>query len=182
MRRPLILHPAFQCPPVTAITVDILRPTPTTLNLAFTLAGDVAGLRVPPPAEAARADNLWKHTCFEAFLRPVGGEAYVEFNLSPSTRWAAYRFDSHRQGMADATAIAAPVIAFRTTAGGLELTAALDLAGAPDLAGTFQLGVTAVIETSDGALSYWALAHPPGGPDFHHPDGLAIELPPTGPL
>jgi hypothetical protein len=27
-----------------------------------------------------------------------------------------------------------------------------------------------------GALSYWALRHPPGKPDFHHPAGFALEL------
>ena len=26
-------------------------------------------------------------------------------------------------------------------------------------------------------MSYWALAHPPGKPDFHHPDCFALELP-----
>jgi hypothetical protein len=39
------------------------------------------------------------------------------------------------------------------------------------------LALSAVIETLDGAKSYWALAHPPGKPDFHHADCFAIELP-----
>jgi len=29
---------------------------------------------------------------------------------------------------------------------------------------------------SDEGLSYWALRHPPGGPDFHHADCFAMEL------
>jgi hypothetical protein len=36
--------------------------------------------------------------------------------------------------------------------------------------------VSAVVETLDGALSYWALRHPPGKPDFHHADSFALEL------
>jgi len=32
-------------------------------------------------------------------------------------------------------------------------------------------------EETNGRLSYWALAHPPGKPDFHHPDCFALELP-----
>ena len=32
------------------------------------------------------------------------------------------------------------------------------------------------IEDEAGALSYWALRHPPGKPDFHHPAGFALEL------
>ena len=35
-----------------------------------------------------------------------------------------------------------------------------------------RIGLSAVIETTDGALSYWALAHPAEKPDFHHPDLL----------
>ena len=34
------------------------------------------------------------------------------------------------------------------------------------------------IEEASGRISYWALKHPPGRPDFHHPDGFALELPP----
>src|SRR3546814_3736372 len=33
-----------------------------------------------------------------------------------------------------------------------------------------KLALSAVIEELDGTKSYWALAHPPGKPDFHHPD------------
>jgi hypothetical protein len=33
-----------------------------------------------------------------------------------------------------------------------------------------------VIEEIDGALSYWALRHAPGKPDFHHRDAFALEL------
>ena len=39
-------------------------------------------------------------------------------------------------------------------------------------------GVSAVIEEADGTKSFWALAHPPGGPDFHHPACFTLELPP----
>ena len=42
------------------------------------------------------------------------------------------------------------------------------------------LGLSAVIEGADGSLSYWALVHPPGKPDFHNADCFALELPPMG--
>lgn len=29
----------------------------------------------------------------------------------------------------------------------------------------------------DGGRAYWALHHPPGQPDFHHPPGFALRLP-----
>jgi hypothetical protein len=38
------------------------------------------------------------------------------------------------------------------------------------------LALSAVIEDEDGVLSYWALKHPAGKPDFHHRDAFALEL------
>jgi hypothetical protein len=37
--------------------------------------------------------------------------------------------------------------------------------------------VAAVIETTDGGKSHWALAHPSSQPDFHRRDGIALILP-----
>lgn len=43
--------------------------------------------------------------------------------------------------------------------------------------GDWMAAISAVIEEADGTKSYWALAHPPGKPDFHHPDGFVLALP-----
>jgi hypothetical protein len=32
------------------------------------------------------------------------------------------------------------------------------------------------MEDAGGVLSYWALDHPAGKPDFHHPDAFALQL------
>jgi len=44
---------------------------------------------------------------------------------------------------------------------------------------TLRLGLSAVLEAHDGTRSYWALRHPPGQPDFHHPDAFAVTLEPA---
>ena len=45
-----------------------------------------------------------------------------------------------------------------------------------------RLALAAVVEETSGALSYWALRHPPGAPDFHHADGFVLALePPDAP-
>ena len=43
-------------------------------------------------------------------------------------------------------------------------------------AAKLRVALCVVIEELDGALSYWALAHPAPRPDFHHPDGFALEI------
>jgi hypothetical protein len=65
-----------------------------------------------------------------------------------------------------------PGIAVRKQAQRLELSAGVAL----EHAGKVALGLAAVIEEQDGALSYWALRHPAGTPDFHHPEAFALAL------
>ena len=143
------------------------------LRLVYAVDGE--GLRLPPPAAAERADELWKTTCFEAFIATPESEAYLEVNLSPSGRWALYAFDSHRQGMRSPPA-PPPDIEVTRSPGRFELAAQIDLAGlAPD--GPWRLALTAVIERADGAKSYWSLAHPQGKPDFHDIAGFVLSLP-----
>jgi hypothetical protein len=162
-------HPDTPCPAVSALEAEVVR-TGGGLTLAWRLTGDLAHLAIPARAAAERTDGLWNHTCFEAFVA-AEGEGYLEFNIAPSTHWAAYRFDGYRQGMA-ALEIAAPKVETVTAGDVLEVRVALDV----PLAGPWRIGLTAVIEAADGALSYWALAHPPGQPDFHHADGRVLAL------
>jgi hypothetical protein len=140
----------------------------------FRLAGPVASLALPTRATPARRDNLWQHTCFEAFVDTSSG--YLEFNLSPSTEWAAYSFTGYRAGMADLD-IPAPIIRTSLSAHALQLSAKITF---PPGVTPLRLGLSAVIEETSGTKSYWALGHPPGDkPDFHHPDCFALELPPA---
>jgi hypothetical protein len=147
------------------------------LSLVYTLAGQLEFLRFPPPGPARRAERLWEHTCFEAFIAAPNSPAYCELNLAPSGEWAVYAFRQYREGMALWTE-PTPAISARRSPGCFELTAAVDLAalpGPPEYA-QFRLGLSAVIEDQEGKRSYWALRHSPGRPDFHHPDAFALTL------
>jgi hypothetical protein len=170
MRRVLQLHPDFRCAAVERIEIEIAR-AGSALQLDYLVVGDIGALELPSASAPERADELWKRTCFEAFVRPQPGQAYLEFNLAPSTRWAAYAFDGYRQGMRNAD-VPIPGIAVERGARAFALHATLAV---PESA--FLLGLSAVIEERGGARSYWALAHPQGKPDFHHSDCFALELP-----
>jgi hypothetical protein len=152
------------------------------LSLAYSLDADLSHVRVPPTAFARRTDELWRHTCFEAFLAFSGGggvqDAYYELNFAPSRAWASYRFDAYRQGMMEAGGDWVPEILTRRLPQQLQLSVHVNLSAlAVALArGGVRLGLAAVIEDASGALSYWALRHPPGRADFHHPGGFVLEL------
>jgi hypothetical protein len=173
MRHTLRLHPDSLCAAATRIEADIARPRPGNLILSYVVSGRISDLRMPPVVAATRADELWRHTCFEVFVRPSAGSAYYEFNFSPSTQWAAYQFGSYRSGMRVATEIGAPRIEARSTAESYTLQAVLELDG---LSLPWRLGLSAVLEETNGHKSYWALAHPPGKADFHLADCFALEL------
>jgi hypothetical protein len=174
MRRALRIHPDFPRGPVKRIEVEIDRPRPQALAITYELTGEISAIRFPAPAKPERADGLWRRTCFEAFVSPADGPAYLEFNLSPSGRWAAYGFDDYRAGMTPLEVVA-PRIEVVRDAQTLTLRTRLDLAAAPGIAGSgdWRVGLSAVIEDHEGRIAYWALAHPPGKPDFHHADGFA---------
>jgi hypothetical protein len=174
MRLALKLHPGSVCEAVVRIEVDVSRAGPGALALRYVVHGSIANLRLPAPAAPARADGLWQQTCFEAFVREAGQEGYREFNFAPSTQWAAYSFDAYRAGMQEVP-IDPPWIETLSNADRYELRATLNLGPAGDI--PLQLALSAVIEEADGRKSYWALAHPPGKADFHHPCSFAYELP-----
>jgi hypothetical protein len=181
MRKLLRLHPDFVCPAVTRIAVDIERPRAGTLLLRYSVTGSIARLRMPPITASTCADGLWQHTCFEAFIRPTPASAYYELNFAPSTQWAVYRFGGYRSGMQALNEIAPPLIEVRSDAECCAVEVSLELAPLPELAreAVWQLGLCAVIEEAGGRKSYWALAHPPGKPDFHHPDCFASKISPA---
>lgn len=154
-------------------TVDhsgALGPVATT-NIWFGV-GAPADRFVLPEGEPGRCDGLWQATCFEAFLRVPGENAYREWNFAPSGQWAAYDFTGYRAGKADAE-VAAPYVRmednFTWWALGATIAVPADIC--------WRLGLSAILEEKDGTKSYWALAHPEGDkPDFHHPVCFAAVL------
>ena len=117
-------------------------------------------LVLPDPRPADRTDNLWKQTCFEAFIK-LRGESYVELNFSPSGQYAAYRFEGHRSGMRDEPAEVEIWIDAGETWLALEAAVRCEA-----LTAGLSLGLSAVIQEPQ-STSYWALGHPLGAPDFH---------------
>ena len=168
MQARLIPHPETPSMFVDGVDVQIERDG-LLLWLRYTIGGDPSGIIWPGTAEPARTDDLWRHTCFEAFV--ATDEGYIEYNLSPSGRWASYRFDRPRTGMRDADE-AAVVLGMDEAFDQMALEARLEL---PPCAKA--LGLSCVIEHRDGGFSYWALIHPSAKPDFHHPDSFVLELP-----
>jgi hypothetical protein len=182
----LACHPLTPTAFVRSISVGARRTAASGFVVSFDVAGHTARLHVSPAREPRVARRLWEHTCCEAFLSTApsagpderGAFPYHELNLSPSGEWAGYAFASYREpsGPVDESLAPRIAVALRDDGFTLEAEVALDRL-APEIAcAPLRVGLAAVIEDADGALSYWALRHPPGAPDFHHADGFALRL------
>lgn len=167
-------HPDFRPLEVKGVEARIIGRDGNWLRARWRIEGS-RRLVVPAFAGKGRADELWRTTCFELFLKPLGGEGYCEINLSPSERWNAYDFDRYREGMRERPFPREPECTMRQGSTFAIFDAALPAAGLPlsDCA----MGLSAVIEEAGGAISYWALGHGEGRPDFHAPACFAAALP-----
>lgn len=170
-------HPRSTYPRPLEIDCDIHRGS-SFIVAAFELRSALNRLVIPDLATAERKDDLWRHTCFELFLRPAGQEGYHEFNMSPSGAWAAYQFEDYRAGMRNSFLELLRPVHVERGEHSLRQIVFLDPGDDPGLLAEVQVGVSAVVEATDGSRSYWALTHSDGPPDFHDPTCFVAALPP----
>jgi hypothetical protein len=142
----------------------------------FILRGDTQSIQWPATAGHTRpGTDLWKHTCFELFISQPGHRDYWEYNFSPSRQWAVYAFQSYRQPAAQSftqTPIIEPPHQSDTEF-------ALQVRFTPEsplLKSPLNLGIAAIIETTDGQRHYYALRHCGNKPDFHLRESFVLDL------
>ncbi len=142
-------------------------------DIFFRIHGDIENVVVPSRKPATRQDELWRTTCFEVFI--ASGDGYWEFNFSPSSEWAAYRFADYRKAREIETRTVIRQCDLQQDESVLDMHIVASLFSPDTNQKSYRLGLSAVIEEAGGAISYWALAHPTGKPDFHHKECFTIE-------
>jgi len=177
---PLQPHPSNSRGALRALSVSGALQADGRITLDYLLHGELLRLRWPSSASRPqRRDELWRHTCFELFARCEGADDYVEFNFSPSGDWAAYAFKGYRTGQSTCEQSSVGITLHPLGPGQLRLQACAQLPApaerGPGAAG-WRIGLAAVIEEDDGALSYWALRHAGAKPDFHAIDSFTLSL------
>jgi hypothetical protein len=149
------------------LRVEVRVASKDALELDYRLEGELSRARIPTPLGPERVDGLWCHTCFETFVGGNDRSDYLEYNLAPSGQWQAYEFSEYRQNRR-LPRTESPSIQCSRSPCELRLQASIRLPESK-ASGRLRLGLCAVLEDTDGALSYWALRHANGPPDFHDP-------------
>ncbi|MEQ7872792.1 DOMON-like domain-containing protein [Sphingomonas sp. ASV193] len=174
----LVPHPAAgPAAPPFRLWVNVNRSAAfgreATLDLTYCIGAPLARFLVADSDAPSRGDELWRTTCFEAFVQLEGESGYREYNFAPSGDWAAYDFTAPREGMREPELAAAPYVRREDNLTWWTLGATIAVPADRAL----RLGLTAVIEETDGTKSYWALAHGGASPDFHDPACFRVALP-----
>lgn len=170
-------HPSRPSTVIDAVQARVDHTAKGGLIIHYQLSGNLDRVRIPPRHSPGPAQDLWQQTCCEAFISRRGDRAYREFNFSPSGQWAIISFDGYRRPRSGEAASPPPRLQVRRSPGLLRLTALLapqHLSAADD--DVLEIGLAVVIEAADGTLSYWALHHADGKPDFHRRESFMLAL------
>ena len=150
------------------------------IGVEFDLYGLLGHLVLPEQSASVdkRCDELWRHTCFELFVREENNEkaGYFECNFSPCGDWNIFSLVSYRKEMVPADVVSAPKITTEITKKIFSLRAEVDLIGLVSESSNIEVGVCCIVENRDGKLGYWALSHPGEAPDFHDSRSFIVRL------
>jgi hypothetical protein len=147
------------------------------LNLVYMVSGAIDRIQLPAlNPHPNRQWELWETTCFECFFGVPDELNYWELNLAPNGNWNAFGLLNYRAGIAEAAAIASVVITTDRTDDRFTLSATIPLGAIVPARKTLEMSVTAVIQTQDQAISYWAIAHCGSEADFHRRDSFVLTL------
>ncbi|MGF1602671.1 MAG: DOMON-like domain-containing protein [Thermosynechococcaceae cyanobacterium] len=175
--QPFDLKPFSEQPPAPAIQIkgELSRHCDR-LSLRYVLLDPQHEVILPALSPSqTRQHDLWTTTCLELFFGPTASTAYWEVNLSPAGHWNLYRFDDYRTGMCEDTAVKMLPFLLHHQPGEFYLQLDLDLQPFVAADQVLDIAITAVIETRDHQVSYWALTHPAEDADFHQRDGFMLK-------
>jgi hypothetical protein len=147
------------------------------LNIAYMVAGAIDTIQLPAlNPHPTRQWELWETTCLECFIGLPAAANYWEFNLAPNGNWNAFALTAYREGIAEAAAVESIVIATDRPADRFTLSTTMPLNAIIPTHAPLEMSVTAVIQTLDQSLSYWAIAHCGDAADFHRRDSFQLTI------
>lgn len=147
------------------------------LTIYYALLGDFTKVEIPTPAELLkRKYELWEETCFEFFVGIKNSPDYWEFNLSPAGHWNVFHLENYRQGLQEEMIVTSLPFSVEQKSDVLLVDLEVDLDRFISAEQSLEVGITTVIKSKEGNLSYWALTHCGEEADFHRRESFVVEL------
>ncbi len=134
-------------------------------RLTYRVSGNLDDVLFPPFSEAARGNNLWRETCFEFFIAEEESLEYFEFNFSPSGKWNAYSFISHREGMKEEKVNNIRIKSARKK-NNIVLEASFTLPYGKNFSRP-EIQLAAILKTEKNVRHFFAIENSDLKPDFH---------------
>lgn len=122
----------------------------------------------------SRRNELWKHTCFEAFLKLPQTTHYFEINQNQSKDWNVYEFSEYRTGMQESKHLMLMQLSTQKSEPQHKTKIISEYQWSQNFLSqnnfeTLQVGLCAVIESVHQTIDYYGITHSnKDQPDFHH--------------
>lgn len=157
-----------------------LNTTENSLYISYKLTGDLKGLDLGDGhPNHARVIKLWEKSCFELFIKN-SKDSYIEFNFSPVFEWNAFYFVKKGDPLTEYARVDGVKTDILLSLDVFHLIVEIDKKKFPEgffgNSESLSAGITSVIKTKEGALSYWALDHKDTRPNFHHFDSFKYKF------
>lgn len=147
------------------------------LTICYALLGNLTKVEIPTPSDLLkRKYDLWEETCFEFFVGIKNFPDYWEFNLSPAGHWNVFRLENYRQGLQEEMAVTSLPFSVQHKSDALLVDLEVDLNKFIPAEQSLEVGITTVVKSKEGNLSYWALTHCGEEADFHRRESFVVEL------
>ncbi len=139
------------------------------IYISYKLQGNLPALDLGTGTpKHARVIKLWEKSCFELFIKNEKN-SYMEFNFSPDFEWNAFYFEKKGDALSEYAPMDKVEFDILLSMDVFHLIVKIDKSKFPEgfFKGEMSAGITSVIKTKAGDLSYWALSHHDTRPNFH---------------
>ena len=154
------------------ISIDFFLELSTNkLHIEFRVTGELDNYIFPQKSNLKRADELWKATCFELFLRNTETEAYYELNFTSSLSWNFSYLNSYRAKVQEVKGLGQVKIEVFTNDNNFKIFFELET----DTFSFNQFNIynaAVILKNSNDERTFWSLGLPSKVPDFHDEKGF----------
>jgi len=139
-----------------------------TIQLEYKIEGEIAKYNFPQESQQKRVHELWRKSCFEFFFSIGDSDEYYEINISPTTEWNIYHFNSYREGMKEVTDISIPSINVHRGKESISLSFEVQFLAQEIVNKPFSYNLATILLNNSSLRYFFTIHRKDGDVDFHN--------------